>query len=394
MPLQILFDQLPIGHAAAAAKNAPTVSVRYAEFTSSEDGQEFIQRLEGFPSEILGRLPENVRCNPSQVDHLLAVIRRDCTATVYLNELPLTLEARPSRAIQAGERMFKNDIVDITRLDIGDILVPDEAGLVWVFSVGWRKGLYYDFSPLGPDATRRTYDLPAAFGQMYSHVLFQERLRILESEWDALFKAKWFPFAGLQHDTVHRQLQHLRAGWDVDELTGEIVGEVKRRLPSFLELWRGTPALATHLPILERAAERFTAGDSVSCTGLVFPRIEGIMRSYHAETNHPTAPKQANLCAAAVSANAHRPECLFLPFRFEQYLSDVYFASFDPTATGIGVSRNSVAHGVASAAEFSDKAAVIGLLVVQHLCYCFRSPSRTPKGLTAGTVSVACKTPA
>jgi len=38
---------------------------------------------------------------------------------------------------------------------------------------------------------------------------------------------------------------------------------------------------AAHIPIFEKAVERFRAGDYLSCTGLVFPRIEGVMRSQH-----------------------------------------------------------------------------------------------------------------
>ena len=71
----------PIGR----RSQATTVRVRCTEFVSSEDGQELIRRLEGFPTELLGMVAAQGRVvAPSQVDHLLAVIRPDRTGTVYV----------------------------------------------------------------------------------------------------------------------------------------------------------------------------------------------------------------------------------------------------------------------------------------------------------------------
>src|SRR5205823_6472664 len=143
-------------------------------------------------------LPDTHQLNPSQVDHLVAVIRRDRTATVYVNELTVILSTMVGRTIKPGERVSKNDIVDIAAMEFEGITVPDDAAVVVVFSIGWRKGLFYDFSPLHPkENIRRTSRLSGLLGQCYAHVLCQERFSILESEWEALFKAKWFPFAGL-----------------------------------------------------------------------------------------------------------------------------------------------------------------------------------------------------
>lgn len=199
MPYEITFEMTPLGHAAEAVRKGSSVKVCYSAFLSSEDGQEFIHRLEDFPNHLLGKIPFEGRIPPSQVDHILAVIRRDKTATLYVNELTQVLGIISGRSIPEGEHVFKNDIVDIATMRFEGVSVPDDAGVFLVFSVGWRKGLYYDFSPLDPNLDiRRSVHLPTIFGQCFSHVLFQERFGILEAEWDSLFKAKWFPFAGLQ----------------------------------------------------------------------------------------------------------------------------------------------------------------------------------------------------
>ncbi len=252
------------------------------------------------------------------------------------------------------------------------VSIPTDAGVVLVFSVGWRKVLFYDFGPFLPDSPPRLFDLRAAIGHCYAHVSFQERFSITEEEWSTLCASKWFPFVGLGNETIKKMLNHLRAGWDLDDLTDQVQG----KLPAFLSSWKRHPFFVGHTEILDRAAERFGAKDFVSCTGLLFPRIEGVLRSNHAFSGSPDKPSQESLCSSAVRVTAGRSGCLLLPKMFEKYLREVYFAAFDPTDTSIDVSRNSVGHGVASPSSFSAKAAAIGVLVVNQLFHCFEPPSQ------------------
>jgi hypothetical protein len=373
MPHEITLVSLPIGICTETQRGGDQIMVRSREFLSSEDGQEFIRRLEAVTGAYLDRLPHSALVRPSQVDHLLAIIRRDRTATVYVNELTPSINTRVGRRIERGEPVAKDDIVDICELDL-EVPIPPDTGIVFVFSVGWRKGLFYDFSPL-TDGSLRDFEPRHAFGYFYSRVLFQERFSISETEWDGLLAAKWFPFAGLTNGTIEKMLAHLRSGRNLDELTDLIVADMKTRLPGFLSSWNNHPAFTSHLLILERATERFLDGDYISCTSLLFPRIEGLLRTYHASMGSTDSAKQANLCASAVQANANRAGCLLLPKMFERYLSQVYFAAFDPKDVDIEVSRNSVSHGTASQAAFNAKAAVTGLLVTHQLFLSFEAPT-------------------
>ena len=49
MPFEIDFGKTPTGHVLDAARDGENVVNQYSEFTSTEDGQHFIQRLEGYP---------------------------------------------------------------------------------------------------------------------------------------------------------------------------------------------------------------------------------------------------------------------------------------------------------------------------------------------------------
>lgn len=372
MPQEITFDQTPAGYAlkpSRAGEESP-VPVQFIEFTSSEDGQHFIERLEGIPDEIIDKVGGIPR---SQVDHMLAIIRRDKTATVYINELQLKTKVRVAQAIDAGVPLYKDDIVDIEEMDPGGVEIPSDAGVVFVFSVGWRKGLFYDFGPLGPDEpVTRAYDIRSTLGQLYAHLLFQERFSIVEPEWDALFKAQWFPFATLKNGTLIAMLNHVRSGWNLDDLTDQIVDEVKEKVDSMLEIWKTNSAFLPHLEILERSVQHFKNDDFMSCAGLLYPRIEGILRTYRASKDDSTTDfSQSELSKTAVVERIGREKCLLLPHKFEHYLEQVYFASFDPKKDNHTISRHTVGHGVASPLKFDAKSAVIGILIVHQLYYCF-----------------------
>lgn len=371
MPVEIDLGTPPAGYAAAPARATDTTGlIQYREFTSTEDGQHFIQRLEGFPDDILQKLPAPIPA--SKVDHMLALCRRDGTATVYLNELEFraSVRWRGSRSVDAGEAVTKDDFVDVERLELG-VQVPRDAGALFVFSVGWRKGLFYDFGPVGgPSPRPREEDISVALGRCFCHVLFQERFGISDSEWDRLLETRWFPFAGLRAGTIDKLLNHVRSGWEVDELLDDIISEVKETTPRMLQGWRNHSSFKPHLDVLERAVERFkNDNDFIGCTGLLYPRIEGILRT-DIDAEMRSQATQHELVQAAVGSKLGNEQSALLPHRFQDYLRDVYFGDLSPASKReVEVSRHSVAQGTASASRFSRKSAVICILIVHQLFY-------------------------
>lgn len=366
MPFEINIGKPLIGYALSSGKEGDMVSIIFREFTSTEDGQYFIQRLEGI-SHILQNLPSPI--NPSQIDNMLVIFHSDGRATVYVNELEQRLNVRTARSVKAGTVVTKDDIADVEYLDIG-VQIPIDVGFVFLFSIGWRKGLFYDFGPVGlPEPQARQYDVARALGQAYCHVLFQDRFSISDTEWNALFTAKWFPFIGLRNETITALINHIRSDWNPDDMIDDIVSEIKERMPQMLDSWRVHSSLYQHMHILEHATDRFQNSDHISCTALIFPRIEGILRTYHNRSGSEDRPHPGNLSKHAVSAKMENEKSLLLPHRFKKYLDEVYFKNFDPDAPEIEISRHSIAHGVASASNFNSKSAVISVLIIHQLFY-------------------------
>ena len=364
MPFEIELEVPPGGYARTYARAGESVEMCFREFTSTGDGQHFIQLLEGIANGILQRLPTST--SPSQVDHMLAIYYKNGKVDVYLNELEFIVHTRVVGPVDAGQGIMKDDVVDIIGLDLG-VQIPNDTGFLFLFSVGWRKGLFFDFGPVKtPDSAARRYDVVTAFGQVFCHVQFQERFNISKEEWQALLKAHWFPFAALRNDTIDSLINCVRAGWDPDEPLDAIVAEVKDHVPKMLDVWRNHSSFLPHIKILEHAVEKFHEDDYMSCTGLVFPRIEGILRTNHISLGSPEPFKPTNLTKSAVAAKVGNDASLLLPNHFADYLNDVYFKSFNPKDEDIEVSRHSISHGVANVANFDQKSAVISILIVHQ----------------------------
>ena len=374
--------ELPAGYATESVMKGEQVPVAISGFASTADGQSLIRMLEQFPSEVLSKLPGTVQ--PSQVDDLLVIIHPTGTAKVYVNEVSAILTARAKGTVSAGQPMAKDDIADIEKMEFVDIETPRSAGFIYFFSIGWRRELFYDFGPLiGEEKQLRTYDLASTLGRVYTQVLFQERFSISDAAWSALFSSRWFLFSGLSDKLIEKMIAHVRAEWNPDELLDEIAAEVTNKVPDMLSSWGRHPAFKGPLTIVEAAVTRFLDGDYISCTSTLYPRIEGILRTYHRSIQPGKRISPKKLAFSAVSGKRDNLQSLVLPQRFEAYLNEVYFRDFDPSAAEIEVSRHSVSHGEASAKRFDRESSVISILIIHQLFYTFESRSDDCAGETS-----------
>lgn len=366
MPCKVTFDGLPIGYSLSSVKAGEKASIVTTEFISSEDGDEFIRRLEGFEY-ILRLAGLNARAIAPTINHLLVVVQRDSSGIVYLNEVTLSASIRAKRDIQAGEGVSSDDIVDIVALNLGDITIPNDAGFLFLFSCGWRKGLFFDFAPLNLNEPKlREYEVEKLLGGYYAYLSFQYLFKISDAQWGQLTDQQWFPFISLDEQTIKNILVHINSNWPIDDLLEGVAVEVSGKADTMRNRWRNTSAFQDHLTILETAIERFLQKDYVSATGLLYTRIEGIMRSYHQSAGATTSPSASHLATSAVEGSKNKH--LLLPERFETYLKNVYFAGFDPAHPTV-LSRHSVSHGVAPMDLFNLKGAVLGLLILEQLSF-------------------------
>jgi hypothetical protein len=156
----------------------------------------------------------------------------------------------------------------------------------------------------------------------------------------------------------------------VDGLLERVAAELTDALPGMLKKWERNNLFKSHFAIFKQAVDRFLAKDYISATSILYPRIEGLMRTQLSTSGKNIKVTQKTLVSSVVEARKSERHgfSMLLPNRFSRYLEEVYFADFDPNNQAV-LSRNSVAHGVAPAADFSLKGATIGLLVLDQLSF-------------------------
>ena len=381
MPYEVQLDHLPAGYALQGGRAGDQVEFAFRGFTSFEDGELFISRLEGVPIDIIRRLPSSAGARPSITDNLFAILRRDRTATVYYNDFRPHVSARAKGKVSKGDPVMLDNILDMDRVILEDFHIPEDAGVCYVFSLGWRKGYWFDFGPLleGKDYRARDYDLGIVIAECYARVWFQHLYSISEAVWEEMLRQHWFPFAYLPTERVKRMIGRAAEKLPIDDELNEIHKETLTAARDRVPEWSSDPVLSSHVPFFRTAVERFEAGDDISATSILYPRLEGLMRSYHLSlrTDEPT---QAKLITVA-SGEAHpvfREFSLLLPARFRRYLRDVYFASFDPKKPGATISRHTVSHGVAPAELFDRKAATLGFLILLQISSVIRATAKSP----------------
>lgn len=375
MKFDIKLDGLPSGYSTVSCKPGEFLWIIEKEFVSSKDGDLLISRLEGFPSLVLNKIAEQHKTIiiQSSIDNMLAILRKDKSASIYINA-PMRALMQSKKSVDAGQIIYGNDIADVRELVFHDINIPDNVGVMILFSVGWRKGLFYDLGPLSSKENKRDYDLNRLLGGYYAYLSFQERFNIPDSEWDSLLQNGWFPFITLNNDLVSGVLNHNRAGWNVDDLLPKIRQEVLNRLPDGLKSWANIKTFEPHMEFISKAAEHYQKNDFISCISVLFPRIEGIMRAFQSIQGQPEKTKQKDLASTVLSPNVNPKDHQFsplLPLRFHQYLTEVYFANFDPTRADNALSRHTVGHGVATAENFNLKGSTLGFLILDQLSYYF-----------------------
>ena len=371
MPYTIKLEHVPSGYATHCAEEGEHIEVAFREFTSTEDGQLFISRLEGIPTRILEKISGSSNVAASQTNSLLAIIQPNGQTKVYWNEFQPTIKIRSKKNVKAGELVYIDHIMDIEQVKLPDEALAPDVAICYVFSFGWRKGLFFDFGPAqsGKNRVARDYDIGALLAHYFGRVLFQHLFSIEDETWDELFRQRWFPFSYLSVDIVQNMIKRARERRAIDVDLDKIATEVYTVMSDRLNEWEKDETIGPHLPFVRKAFEHFSACDFLSASSILYPRIEGLIRISTASqsTRRRLTQKVLSMLGAGTSGSLLREQSLLLPKRFEQYLADVYFANFRPGSLSPIVSRHSISHGVVSAESLDRKATVVGFLILLQL---------------------------
>lgn len=252
---------------------------------------------------------------------------------------------------------------------IENVDVPSDAGFVLLFSVGWRQGFFFDLAPLHTDEVR-SFDLELALGAYFAYLSNPSIYKVDDPVMQKLMTAGWFPFNTLPKTLLSNMLGRAARGSDLELLVPKVSSVVRERLPDMLGSWKGADVLTPHMPLLERAAERYFEGDFMSCVSIVFPRIEGVLRDVMPLAGVSRRVTQNRMASATtgLAEGAVQPFSWLQIKRFEQFLLQYYFHDFRP-GSAASASRHSIAHGVAPHDEFNEKHENMGFLILNQVFY-------------------------
>lgn len=386
MPHQFTLDMVPLGVATHSAATGDDVAVQCRGLVTSQDGVALTRALEASVDHLLSQIPEGARPPQSSIDHVIAVIQRNKQVTLYLNELQfvLTIQKERGRSFDAGDPIFVSDAIDVSSVRVPGLMVSDDVGVLVMVSHGWRRALFYDYGPLQPKSPIiQGYNFEARLGQVFAELMFQELLGIQDAAWLALLSQKWFPFRALPLSTIRQMVAFASEGIPIDKMMDEISKSARTIAESMLSSIVHEPVLNDHSQSIRSGLERYLAHDYVSAIHVLFARLEGVLRTLHILRSSDGRFTQVDLTRTSM-ASSEAERCRrspLQPLRFMEYLERVFFAGFDPKASMLGASRNSVAHGVVSEEALSLKEATLGVLILRQLLHSivdWKDPGQSP----------------
>ena len=372
MPYQYSMNMLPMGRSLSFATEGETVDVQTRGFVTSEDGAEFTRFADGFSSECPMLAGRGGQIRESQIDHLLTIIRPDKTVLAYCNELRIFSQMRPKKGVKKGQEIYKSDIADIASLELetesGEkVAFPDDCGIAFLFSVGWKKGVFFDYEPICPQGSKRQGSLSETLGQLYGRLLFSEYRLLDEADWDQLFDWGLFPFTSLDPKRQETLFVCAKRKQLPPSVARSICDDVAVLIAERADVWAQSQLFAPHIDFIRIASSNYLRGDYVSAIQVLYPRIEGVLRECLNIVAPRLAANQTNLARHA-TVNTH-DDSLLLPLRFERFLLRFYFRNFDVRSGDTPLSRHSIAHGVAKVGDFEAIKAAIGFLIVDQVYF-------------------------
>ena len=366
------------------------------DFATSSEWDKF-EILAGLVDEFLSKLPSDSSVDPSQTNHMLFISYPDGRVQSYIDDLQFISSAKSRGSIKKGDPIRKSDIAGIESLELvvgtpydanvidindADIIdIPNDAGIIFVFSHRWRKAIFFDHIPLWPPHHKRQYNIKVQLGSLLGYTVFEERHRISAEIHAALHKKGWFPFIGLSEENLNTLIEWTKdPKFDPDEdgFVDIVVSDVQGRCDKMLDGWKNKSSFFDHLEDLVYGIEKFKEGDWRGCIQTLYPKIEGIIRS---QGLHKTAKelRGEDLRKIAVQDEIEKPLSILLPHQFSEYLKEFYFKHFDFSETRAQLSRHSIAHGVSDPSEYNSKNAVIGILILEQLFYLFAPDKSSEK---------------
>lgn len=323
-----------------------------------------------------------------KVHHFLVVMHGDATADLFVDDFPVAVEMKAKRDIKKGELITQGDIADIRRLNFPEISIGPTDKIIYVFKVGWRFGLFFDFGAAALGSKRRRsaakhLDVDAmqlSIGALYRYLSFYSVYRLLETgteQFEEMQGDGWFPFVETLPGDFSALTKAYDNKFDFDNKVSAVVERFDgKRIRGIVGKWWKNERFTAKRTLIEAGVNAYlqnTADGFVNCIKTISPETEGLLRSiYRADEakGRMTQKRFLKHIADKAKAKAGSDYSLLLARPFLEYLEKHTFRNFDVDKGDVRLSRHSSGHGEASP-DLYTKARALQLILVLDQIYFF-----------------------
>ena len=308
----------------------------------------------------------------SRAHTVLAVMRKDNSAELWVDTAAVNLNIILKRDAKAGQAIFESDIVDVTGMDFPAVEIGATDRVICLFREGWRFGLLFDFNP---DDSFDRAAMRGALGMLYRTMRYRHLYDALTEKpiFQRLVAAGWFPFAEIITSEFNDLLSECEAGFELGEPEKKLIESFdKARLEAVFNRWMLKPHFARKEDLLRAAVDAFLARQPIPTIKIVLTEIEGVLAEAY-KAVHRKRPKLKTLLAFAVQSAKDKtgaPDTLMFPEAFAEYLQEYTFAEFDPDGPAPKAgSRHAVGHGAADTQSYTQARALQAILTLDQLAF-------------------------
>lgn len=354
-------------------RDGEQIKVCRRAFLTDNDGDFFYACLDQISKIFLREWIIRERANESSISNCLILISTEDSARIYIN-IPTIMNIIARKRINAGDPITREDIADIREIVFIEPELKEASylGVIYIFSIGWRRGLYYDFTSIAkgrstPISINNIKNLLASF---YAHMIFPEIHRLYPEIKEELIKNGWFPFIRISGKNFELLCGAIKHKYPLAEVSLEIIDSFDGQyLNDMLNAWMNKDHFKNHEAIIRKVIDEFLEGDYISSIHILYPRIEGLMR--HIYLGEEAKANSSNLAKKLTSIGKKKTNefGLFFPEDFNEYLQTFYFSSFDLEKGDVNLSRHSLAHGVAKESDFNKIKAFQAILIMDQISF-------------------------
>lgn len=364
----------PCGLAESIGVKGEEIKIRTSGFFTSMEGERFVSLAEGFESLISPALL-HFKVLPSGIDHLVAIFHPDGRVEVFCNELLqracCQLRDVSGQGVKKNQSLTVNNIGDIKSVqffdkDMNPIIIPPNSGLIYIFSVSWRKGLFFDLSPLANEKKPRVDDIEKVMGKNFTLLTFYELYAANENEWTKLFEWGWFPFIGMSNGDRGSLILMAREGRYLESHIIEYCKNFAKDLRGRISNYEKKDFLSASIFFIKSAADHYEKEEWPAAISILYPRIEGIMR--HVLKNEKVAARKLYPNIENLIGKREVHSSLF-PIQFEKFLKTVVYKDFDLTTGNTDLGRHSYAHGAARFDDFNFINSTLLFLILDQMYF-------------------------